>query len=70
MRSKGETMFGTKCAHTREDGMPLISYMGLCEECGTRVRQEDVIRLRRAFEAKKAQELAGRARAAPAPVRR
>lgn len=58
MRSKGETMFGTKCSHTREDGLPLISYLGLCEECGSRVRQEAAERLRQAFDEKKARVLA------------
>lgn len=51
-------MFGTKCGHTREDGLPLISHAGICEECGARVRQEDAVRLRRAYDEKKARALA------------
>ena len=51
-------MFGAKCSHTREDGLPYISYEGVCEECGARVRQERAERLRAVYDAKKAQAIA------------
>ncbi len=51
-------MFRKKCKHAREDGLPLVSRTGLCEECGARVRRDVVALLHSVYDARKARALA------------